>query len=265
MLGTRAGRILLRRANVLPRPASSSRPFCAAAVKMSVTASDFAKSDEKLAADADFKKVFDRYSHLASEDALTKTVKALTEKKHSVKVCKTSKEAVEYLNQLIPDGSSVSNGGSTTLLQIGIFDALMARGDKINNLKGKATVAGAAGDTATYKKLSREGASADFFLSSVSAITQEGVFYAADASGTRISGWTAAGKLIIVAGTNKIVANDAEADDRLFGYQYKLESARVRVAFKIPGSMINNRITIQGSYPMDPRVQVVLIEESLGF
>jgi hypothetical protein len=68
--------------------------------------------------------------------------------------------------------------------------------------------------------------------------------------------------------------------------QYKLESARVRVAFKIPQSMINNKIAIKAANRALPsclaalplqltratdhtawgvRTHVVLVEKALGF
>ena len=147
------------------------------------------------------------------------------------------KEAVDYINSLIPAGSTVSSGYSTTLQQIGYVDAVKARKD-VDDVKGKAIAAMAAGDHAGYAKLVRQGAAADFFLSSVSAITADGNIHSADKTGSRIAGWFSAGQLIVVAGTNKIVENDAEALQRLLDYQVKLESARCRVAYGVPGSSV---------------------------
>jgi hypothetical protein len=211
---------------------------------MSVSAAEFAKSDAQLAADGAFALAHDKFSKRAPANALAKTVAALTEKKHVVKVVKDEAEAVAYVNSLIPDGASVSSGGSTTLQQIGFVDALKLRADKVDNLKGKALEARARGDLAAYALLSRQGAAADFFLSSVSAISAEGDLFAADAGGTRISGWTAATTLIIVAGTNKIVADEAEAEERLYQYQVcataqRDQSANARAcstSWKAPGS-----------------------------
>lgn len=57
-------------------------------------------------------------------------------------------------------------------------------------------------------------------------MTEDGSFCAGDLTGTRLNGWMSAKKLVVVAGTNKIVPNEIEAKRRLHSYQLKLESAR---------------------------------------
>lgn len=225
----------------------------------------YAKSDEYLKVDAKFAKYSEKFGKAADDAKLEATVKALEKKGHSVKVFSDEKEAVAFLNSLIPDGSSVSMGASTTLHQIGFIDSLKARDAKINNFKAKSAAAGAAGDMAASSKFLKEGATADVFLSSCSAITQDGNLTVADLTGSRLSGWMAAGKLVVVAGTNKIVKDDAEAEERLVEYQLKLESARVRDVYKAPGSAIVNRVKVDSSNPYGSRITVVLIKKSLGY
>ena len=157
------------------------------------------------------------------------------------------KEAVALLNSLVPAGSSLSMGFSTTLVQIGYIESLKARTD-VDNFKAKAVVAQASGDMAGYAKFLRQGASADYFMSGVSAITTDGDIYAVDLSGSRVAGFYSAGQLIVVTGSNKIVESDAEAEQRI-QFQYKLESARVRVAYGVPHSSINNVAVIKGGNP----------------
>lgn len=103
------------------------------------------------------------------------------------------------------------------------------------------------------------------FLSSVSAVSQQGDIFAADLTGTRIGGWFAAKHMVVVLGTNKIVADEAEADKRLYDYQLKLESARVRVAYGVPASAVINKVAIRGSNPFGSRSTVVIVKKSLGF
>ena len=213
----------------------------------------------------DFAKAYAKYSKTASPELLAKTVKALEAKKHIVKVVKNEKEAQEYLQSLIPDGSSVSMGGSTTLDQIGFVEEIKKRDDKITNYKGKAVAAMMTGDMATYGKLVHQGYLADTFLSSCSAISADGDLFVVDMTGSRWGGWASAGKLVVVTGSNKLVENEAEAEARI-QYQYQLESARVRVAYKIPASQISNKVVMKNVNPMaPPRVHVVIIEKSLGF
>lgn len=232
---------------------------------MSVSAQDWSKSDKQLAADPEFPALLKKYGSPAAKDAVERTKKALEAKKHVVKVVADEKEAVEYLASLIPDGTSVSMGHSTTLQQIGFIDHLKARDAKITNYKAKSIEAASKGDMAGQAKFIAQGNIADVYLSSVSAVSEEGDFFCADLTGTRFGGWLTAGKLVVVTGSNKIVKDEAEAEHRLVHYQLALESARVRVAYGVPASQISNKIAVRAANPWNPRVTVVIIEKSLGF
>ena len=235
--------------------------------KLPITAQDFASSDAELQASEAFKKAFAKYSAPASEERLNKTVEAMKAKGYDVRVVGDEKAAVQAIGSYIKDGMSYSSGGSTTLTEIDFGKYLAERDAKINNLKGKSIAAAKQGDTAKQQSLLAQGANADVFVSSCSALTTSGNIFSADASGSRHYGFFTAGKLIIVAGTNKIVDSDADAHDRLWNYQLPLESARVRVAFKIKGSAVNNEVALRGANPFskDVRIVVVLVKKALGF
>lgn len=209
--------------------------------------------------------MFDKYSAPATKESVEKTAKALEAKQHVVKVVNDEKEAVAFLGSLLKDGVSVSTAGSQTLQEIGFVDYLKENDARINNFKGKAAKAAADGNQAEHGALLAQGLGADYFFSSVSAVTEEGNIFAADLTGTRIGGWHAAKHLVIVLGSNKIVANDEEAEKRLTDYQYKLESARVRVAFGIPSSTIVNKVAVRAANPFGPRTTVVIINKPFGY
>jgi hypothetical protein len=61
---------------------------------------------------------FDKYSKIASDDAVQRTKDALAAKTFKVDVVNSGSEAVELLKSLIPQGVSVHNGASTTLVRI---------------------------------------------------------------------------------------------------------------------------------------------------
>ena len=229
------------------------------------SAAEWAKNDAELVADAAFKADFVKYSAPASKESLAKTVKALTDKKHTVKVVETEKEACDYLASLLKDGMSVSAAGSATLTQIGFLDYLKTREGSLTNYKSLAAAAAAAGNMGEHYALVVKGLGADIFYSSVSAVSEEGDIFACDASGTRVGGWFAAKQLVIVLGSNKIVPNEAAAEKRLYDYQFKLESARVRVAYKIPSSAVVNKVTLKSANPFAPNSTVVIVNKSLGF
>lgn len=59
----------------------------------------------------------------------------------------------------------------------------------------------------------------DYFLGSVNAIAQTGELVAADMSGSRIGAYPfAAGNLVIISGTNKIMEDLESARKRLWNY-----------------------------------------------
>jgi len=232
---------------------------------MSVSATEFAKSDEQLAADKKFQQSLAHFNAPAPKALVETAVKSLEAKKHTVKVVDSDKEAVAYLGGLLKDGVSLSMGASTTLQQIGFIDYLKTQDARINNLKGKAAAAAAAGNMAEHGALLHQGASADVFLSSVAAISAEdGAIIGVDLSGSRVNGWLASKHLVLVTGSNKVVKDLAEAEQRV-QYQLALESARVRVAYKIPGSAVNNKLVINGGNPFGPRITVVIINQAWGF
>jgi len=230
-----------------------------------MSAGEWAKDDDQLAKDTAFKADFAKYSAPAAKEALDRTVKSLQEKKHNVKVFDTEKEACDFLASLLKDGQSVSMATSRTLAEIGFIDYLKTQDSRIINYKGQAAAAAATGNMAEYGALVSKGMTADMFVSGISALTEDGEVYAADLSGTRIGGWLAAKELVIVTGSNKIVANAAEAEKRLYDYQLKLESARVRVAYKVPASAVINKIGIKAANPFGPRTTIVIVKKSLGF
>jgi hypothetical protein len=59
---------------------------------------------------------FDKYSALASEDKVNATAQALQGKGYKVSVVNNKQEALEEVKKLIPNGASVFNASSTTLV-----------------------------------------------------------------------------------------------------------------------------------------------------
>ncbi|CAG8454889.1 4512_t:CDS:2 [Cetraspora pellucida] len=206
----------------------------------------------------------DKYAAVASESSIQTTKASLEAKNHEVTILETKVEAFEFLKSLIPKGSSINNGHSTTLEEIGFINYLK-NATEWDNVHAQIL---AEKDMAKQFELRRtKGYTVDYYLSSADAITEDGIIVGCDLSGTRVGAWnSAAGKLIIIAGTNKIVKNEQEANERVYNYVLKLESARVRLAYKIPASNVTNYSVIKTGNPFSPkRVHVVLIKESLGF
>ena len=71
---------------------------------------------------------------LASNEVITKTVGSLTANSFMPEVISTKEEALARIQELIPKGSSVMNGASKTLAEIGYIDYLKAGQHGWNNL-----------------------------------------------------------------------------------------------------------------------------------
>jgi len=208
------------------------------------------------------------YAKPASQASIERAAKALEEKKHGVTIVDTNAEALEAIKRLIPSGSSVHNGASTTLLEIG-FTEYFKDQKSWRNLHSEIL---AEPDHAKQENLRRTlGAAPDYYLTSVCAITEAGELMVVDWSGSRVGPIAhGAGHVVFVTGANKIVETLADAKKRTEEYCLPLESARVRIAYAaygLKGSCINNSLTIAGFNPMATpgRYHFIIIKEASGF
>ncbi len=122
----------------------------------------------------------------------------------------TKEEALELLLSFIPKGSTVAAGGSASLKECGVLEALKS-GDynyldrhKENITKNEA-----------YEVL-KQSLTADVYLSSTNAVTLGGELYNVDGTGNRLAALNfGPEKVIFLVGTNKIVKDLKEADIRV--------------------------------------------------
>src|SRR5690554_1001237 len=113
----------------------------------------------------------ERYSKAASNESIEKAKKALEEKTHKVTLVNTKEEALEAIKQAIPKGSSVATASSFTSSEIGFTDYLKSETHGWDNLHGKIL---AETDMAKQAELRRQAFGADYFVSSVTAISETG-------------------------------------------------------------------------------------------
>ena len=134
-----------------------------------------------------------------------KLVKNLKRRNMEAFYCPTAQEAVGKVMELIADGSSVTWGGSMTVRDMGIPQALKERGtlevldrDLVDDLQKK-------------QQMYLRAFSADVFLSSANAISEDGVIVNIDGNGNRVAAisWGPK-KVIFIIGLNK-VAQTVEA------------------------------------------------------
>jgi len=123
---------------------------------------------------------------------------------------KDGKEAFGKVMSMIPEGSIVGLGDSLTLRQIGVIDALETGNYTFLNPWKPGT------SPEENINLKRRALTSDVFVSGTNALTMEGEIVNMDGHGNRVAALLyGPSKVIIVVGINKIVANLAEALERI--------------------------------------------------
>ena len=116
--------------------------------------------------------------------------------------CPTAAEAVQKVSQLIDDGSSVTWGGTMTVRDLGIPGYLRNRGTLEVLDRDLATTPEQKQDV--YLK----AFTADVYLTSANAISEDGVIVNIDGNGNRVAAITwGPKKVIFVIGLNKVAQN----------------------------------------------------------
>jgi len=144
------------------------------------------------------------------EKQVVRTIHALKRNHFEALYVSDSKAALEEVMKRIPDGATVSRGGSVTLAQIGLLDALKNR--KIDFVP---TIQQARNDEEGLELIRRSFLS-DIFLSSTNAVTEDGKLYNVDATGNRVGSMSIGPKkVIVICGVNKIVKDIEAAEKRV--------------------------------------------------
>src|SRR4030043_7186 len=114
------------------------------------------------------------------EKQVERTINALKKNNFEALFVPDSKGALGEVMKQIPDGATVGVGGSVTLTQTGILDALGKRnvhliwpGQQAKNMEER-------------QELTRKSFSSDIFLSGANAITEDGKLFNVDAFGNRV-------------------------------------------------------------------------------
>lgn len=201
-----------------------------------------------------------KYGFPASDADVQRTVEALNRNGIDAHVVGSSDEALNLLKELIPAGSEVYNGSSTTLAEIGFVEYLKSPDLPWKNRHASVV---AELDWPKQAELRRLATTAEYFVSSAQAITQDGQIVGCDATGSRVGAWLFSAKnLIIVAGSNKIVPDLSAALMRIHEYAFKLENVRAQKVYGM-GSSVSKIAILRKEF--GPRTTVILVKEALGY
>ncbi|MBN1297381.1 lactate utilization protein [bacterium] len=183
----------------------------------------------------------------------------------------TRAAALTRVMELIPAGSTVSQGGSVTLDETGVREALKMRSD-ITFLDPY--------DPALPREkqiqVRRQGMISDVFISGTNAITRDGILVNRDGMGNRVAAIAfGPSRVIIVAGINKIVPDVDSAVMRIDDIAAPMNCMRLnkktpcRESLRCTDCADDDRIccvtTIIERQTVPDRMHVILVGETLGF
>lgn len=182
--------------------------------------------------------------------------------------CETRQEAVEQVLSMMKNGASVASGGSVTLAQSGILDAVK-NGDYtyIDRM--------AARTEEEKREVYAKSVMADYYLMSSNAVTLDGQLVNIDGNGNRVACLiTGPKEVIVVAGMNKLVSTVEDGVRRV--HNIAAPPNGVRLGLKTPCAMIGKCADCLSPDSMcsqivvtrmckNGRIKVVLVGETLGF
>ena len=199
-----------------------------------------------------------------------KMVKAMQRRHFDAYYCATASEAKAKVNELIPDGASVTWGGTMTVRDMDIPKMLQERGtlkvwdrDKVETPEEK-------------QEMYLRAFQADYYLSSANAITEDGVIVNIDGNGNRVAAITWGPQhVIFVVGMNKVAQDPEAALKRARSTASPINATRfdIQTPCQLDGQCHNcnspqsicNYIHFLRNSSKPGRIIVILVGENLGY
>ncbi len=196
-------------------------------------------------------------------------LKAFEKRFYEAYYCETKEEAKALALSLVPEKASVSFGGSVTLDETGVLEALRNRQDI--TLYDRAT-----GKTPEeIKQIMHDALSCDYYFMSSNAITHAGELVNIDGNGNRVAALIYGPEnVVIIAGMNKVSKNVEEAISRVRNIASPQNCIRLGknnpcamngVCGNCLSDTICDQIVITRASRVPKRIKVILVGEDLGF
>ena len=183
--------------------------------------------------------------------------------------CENSSEAVEKVMSIMEEGASVTWGGSVTLQETGVMDAVKSGHFEILDRS-------TAGTPEEQRAFYQKAVGADYFLMCSNAVTIDGELVNIDGNGNRVACLIHGPKhVILLVGMNKVVADIESAVPRIRNTASPANAARLHTKTPCeytgacgdchaPGCMCCEIVVTRHSRH-DGRIKVILIGEELGY
>ena len=200
---------------------------------------------------------------------ITRTLEQLKQNGFQTIYFEKACQAKSFLLEEIALSETVAFGGSNTLQDMELFDALERRGNRVYWHRFPA-------QGENRRSVMEKAMDTDVYLSGVNAITRDGRIINVDGTGNRLAGMLFGHRrLYLVAGINKIVRSYEEAmlqiknvsapeNTRRFGYQTPCSVTGTCTNCGSPQRICNATLILERR-PRGTAVTVVLIGEKMGF
>jgi len=222
-------------------------------------------SAHKLAQDSGLIAEYDKYSKLADAATVEKTKAALEGKLHKVSVVNSKEEALKTVLELIPKDATVYNPASTSLWEIGFEDYVASGKAAFTSINKEVR---SEPDQAKRADIRRtRGYVADYFITSVNAITVDGEVVLVDSSGSRVGPVPTSKNVIVVVGTHKLVPTIEDAWTRVNKFSEPIERARLKVLYGdyLPATWTYTyTLTNRGEFVSKGKFHFVFVNERIG-
>ena len=201
----------------------------------------------------------DIFTTPATEETLQHVVAKFRERNIEGMIVDNGDDARKLVQERLPKGAEVHSGKSKTLQDAGIFDMIQDPNQyaalRLRYLKmDRQTQA-----TEIRKLISGP----DFMLGSINAVTEDGMLVTASATGSQLGPYAgAAGKVIFVVGSQKIVPDLETALRRIRDYVLPWEDAQVRQVLPA-GSFVGKILVIEREW-VTGRMTVILVRKPIG-
>ncbi|MBR5762198.1 MAG: lactate utilization protein [Lachnospiraceae bacterium] len=198
-----------------------------------------------------------------------KVIKGLESRNMTGYYTATKEEALKKALELIPEGSSITMGGAMSAHEIGLVEAIKKGNYNFIDRDVAKT-------PEEKRAIMLKGYDADFFLSSVNAMTDDGVLVNIDGNSNRVS-MIAQGpkKVLFIVGMNKVCGDIDHAMKRArnvaaptnaqrFGLSTPCSKAGTCFDCKSPDTICCQFLITRFSRH-EGRIHVILVNDNLGF
>ena len=200
------------------------------------------------------------FAELATDAEIEHAAQALEAHGIHTLIAENGEEAEQMIFDLLPEGAEVFTASSQTLEQLDI-PAALERSEQYDLVRAKLK---RLDPKAQNREMVKMGATPEYVIGSVHAVTEEGQVLIASNTGSQLGPYSAgAEKVIWVVGAQKIVRDFQEGMQRIEEYAFPREDERLMRAMGKHSGI--NKVLMVNKEIQPGRITMIIVKEELGF